>query len=234
MKFKEYLASFRPGFVAVPFSEKFRSGLAALFGMLFMGLALRYLPQLHGYALILLAPMAATSTLLYAVPHSPMSQPWNVFFGHVLSGIVGWGCSLLIPDPVVAGSCAVGLAIFGMHLAHSLHPPGGATALLMVLSATQFHLQGWEWLAVTLLANALLSVLFALIINNLIPGRRYPQPRAVAPPKASPPLVGSPVELSAADVEWALTKMESVIDVSEEDLLEIYHLATWHAIGGGK
>lgn len=223
MSYKEFFASFKPGFDPVPVVEKLRSGLSALLGILFTGLAMRYLPQEDGYPLVLLVPMAATATLLYAVPHSPMSQPWPVAFGHVLSGIVGWACSWLIPDPAVAGGCAVGLAIVCMHLAHCLHPPGGATALLMVLNAAQFHHQGWQWAAVTIAANALLSVLFALIINNLIPGRRYPIRRIG---------VFAPVNgLTKENIEWALTRMDGMIDVSEEDLLDIYRLAIRHARG---
>src|SRR5271169_6463965 len=100
MNFKERLAAFKPGFDAIPLAEKFRSAAAALAGTLLLGWALHFLPEV-GYPLSLLASMAAAAVLLFAVPHSPMAQPWPLLVGNLLSGVVGWGCSLLIPDPVV-------------------------------------------------------------------------------------------------------------------------------------
>jgi CBS domain-containing membrane protein len=222
MNFNDLISSFKPSFDPVPLPEKIRAGLAALAGILLMGWALRYLPS--GYPLIMLGSSAAAAVLLYAVPHSPMAQPWPVVGGNLLSGLVGWTCSMLIPDPVIAGACAVGLAVFLMHLSHCLHPPGGATALIMVLGAEQFHLHGWGWAAGTVVANTILSLLLALTINNLIPGRSYPMHRHAIKPRAA----GSS-SLGQEDIEWALTQMDGVIDVSEEDLLDIYRLASGHA-----
>ncbi len=227
MSFKALLASFKPSFDPVPLSEKIRAGLAALAGILFLGLALRYLPQ-SGFPLIIFASSAASAVLLYAVPHSPMAQPWALVGGNLLSGLIGWMCSLIIPDPVLAAGCAVGLAVFVMHLSHCLHPPGGATALIMVLGAEQFHHHGWGWAASAVLANTVLSLLLALTINNLIPGRRYPMNSASIPTLRK--TAAKPGELSPLDIEWALTQMDGVIDVSEEDLLSIYHLASGHAL----
>ena len=222
MNFKALLASFTPSFDPVPLPEKIRTGLAALAGTLLLGLALRYLSQ-PGYPLIMLASSAAAAVLLYAVPHSPMTQPWPVVGGNLLSGLAGWMCSLIIPDPVLAAGCAVGLAIFVMHLSHCLHPPGGATAMAMVLGAEQFQHHGWVWAVSVVLANTILSLLLALIINNLIPGRHYPMRRAAMPQTVAGSALGQ------EDIEWALTQMDGVIDVSEEDLLDIYRLASGHA-----
>ncbi len=226
MGFREFFASFTPAFDPTPLSEKVRSGLAAFTGILLLGAALHVLPHV-GYPLILLASTAAAAVLLFAVPHSPMAQPWPMLCGNVLAALVGWGCSLLIADPVWAGACAVGLAAFAMHLAHCLHPPAAATALLMVLNAEQFHQQGGKWMAITLLANVLLSLLLAIAINNLIPGRRYPARRGI--PAPSQPLIGC--NLTREDIEWSLAQMDSVIDVSEEDLIEIYQMAAQRARG---
>lgn len=224
MNLKELFLSHKPSFDPVPLAEKIRAGLAALTGILLMGLALHFLPQI-GYPPIMLASSAAAAVLLYAVPHSPMAQPWPVVGGNLLSGLVGWACSLLIPDPVMAAGCAVGMAVFLMHLSHCLHPPGGATALIAVLAGGQFHQHGWAWAAGTVLANTILTLLLALIINNLIPGRSYPIRRVIMPRHT----LGSS-ELGQEDIEWALTRMDGVIDVSEEDLLNIYRLASGHAM----
>jgi CBS domain-containing membrane protein len=227
MNLKDTFSSFKPSFDPVPPAEKIRAGLAAWAGILAMGWALHFLPQI-GYPLIMLASSAASAVLLFAVPHSPMAQPWPVVGGNLLSGMVGWACSLLIPDPILAAGCAVGLAVLVMHLSHCLHPPGGATALIMVLAAGQFHHHGWAWAAGTVFANTLLALSLALIINNLIPGRHYPMRGAARP--ALNAAANVPGELGQADIEWALTRMDGVIDVSEEDLLNIYRLASAHAM----
>jgi CBS domain-containing membrane protein len=229
MDFREFFASFKPGFDPIPLTEKFRSGFAALIGILLLGSALHFLPH-PGYPLAMLASMAAAAVLLYAVPHSPMAQPWPLICGNVISALVGWGCSLLVPDPVWAGAGAVGLSVFAMHLAHCLHPPGAATAIAMVLNAAQFQQQGGMWTAATVLANAAFSLLLAIAINNVIPGRHYPARRPIA--STQRPAISC--ELKREDIEWALTQMDSVIDVSEDDLIEIYQMAAGHAARGRK
>ncbi len=226
MNLKEFISSLKPSFDPVPLSEKIRASLAATAGILLLGLAFRFLPQ-AGYPLIILASSAAAAALLYAAPHSPMAQPWPLVGGNLLSGMAGWAFSLLIPDPVLAAACAVGMAVFLMHLSHCLHPPAAATAMIMVLGAEQFHQHGWGWTASVLLANTILSLLLALIINNLIHGRRYPMPGATM--SLLRQAKGSSGELRQEDIEWALTQMDGVIDVSEQDLLNIYHLASNHA-----
>jgi CBS domain-containing membrane protein len=224
MNFKDFYASLKPSFDPVPLAEKIRAALAATAAILLMGLAFRFLPQ-AGYPLVMLTSSAAASTLLYAAPHSPMAQPWPLVGGNLLSGMVGLACSLLIQDPVLAAACAVGMATFLMHLSHCLHPPGAATAMIMVLGAEQFHQHSWGWTANVLLANTILSLLLALAINNLIHGRRYPMRRRPAVRQAAL----SSVEFGQEDIEWALTQMEGVIDVSEQDLLNIYRLASERA-----
>jgi CBS domain-containing membrane protein len=224
MSFKDLISSFKPSFDPVPLGEKVRAALGAMVAILLTGLAFRFLPQ-AGFPLIMLTSSAAASALLYAAPHSPMVQPWPLVGGNLLSGMVGWACSMLIPDPVLAAACAVGMAIFLMHLLHCLHPPGAATAMIMVMGAEQFHQHGWGWTASVVLANTFLSLLLAIIINNLIHGRRYPI-RSTPVVRMASIRMG---EVGPEDIEWALTQMEGVIDISEQDLLNIYRLASERA-----
>lgn len=227
MSLKDWFASFKPGFDPVPLTEKFRSAVAALFGIMLLGSVLHFLPE-EGHPLMLFASMAAAAVLIYAAPHSPMAQPWPLLVGNLLSGAVGWMCSVSIPNPVLAAACAVGLAILVMHLTHSLHPPGGATAMIMVVNAAQIQHYSWQWVACAVLANAGFSLLLAVFINNVIHPGRYPAQRHHLPP---PGTAVPSCELAMEDVEWALGKMEGSIDVSEEDLLEIYRMAREHARG---
>ncbi|HKB60413.1 MAG TPA: HPP family protein [Gallionellaceae bacterium] len=228
MNVRELLSSFKPGVDITPFSEKIRSSVAALAGMALLGLAVQAVPG-PGYPLTLLASMAAAAVLLFAVPHSPMAQPWPLLTGNLLSGAVGWACALWIPGVVWAAAAAVGLSIFVMHLTRSLHPPGAATAMVIVLQFPVFHHDGGLWTASMVFANVLFSLLFAILLNNLAHRGRYPVWRRSAapaplsvPPRSAPPL-------TREDVEWAVRQMEGVTDVSAEDLLEIYRRAAEHA-----
>ena len=227
MNFKEFALSFKTHTAPVPFPEKIRSGLAAGFGILLLGIALKFLPQ-PNYPLVMLGSIAASAVLLFAVPHSPMAQPRPLLGGHLISTLAGWLCSQHISDPVIAAGCAVGFAVFLMHYLNCLHPPAAATALTLVVHSTQFTPMGWPWVACIVLANIGISLVLAVLINNLIPGRHYPMrhtPQPALPPSTQP----NHVQIDQADIEWALTQMDGVIDVSEEDLAEIYELAIKHA-----
>lgn len=220
MSIDTILRSFMPHSAPITLAEKLRSGLAGGIAILLLALSLRYLPQ-HDYPLMLLTPMAASAALLYAAPHSPFSQPWNLVGGHVVSAVCGWICSVFIPADWLAGGLAVGSAITLTYILKCLHPPGAATALLMVLSSSQFHDMGWQWTAWIVFANAGISVLLALLINNAVHGRHYPMPLAVP----GHPKIETVVAPEQADIEWAVEQMDSMIDVSLEDLTEIYGLA---------
>ncbi len=122
----------------------------------------------------MLGSIAASAALLFAVPHSPMAQPWPLLGGHLISTLAGWLCSQHISDPLLAAGCAVGLAIFLMHYLNCLHPPGASTALTLALLSAQFHPMGLSWVVSIVSANIGISFVLALLINNLLPGRHYP------------------------------------------------------------
>ncbi|MBI4809368.1 MAG: HPP family protein [Nitrosomonadales bacterium] len=221
MDSRSFFASFKPHPLQTSTAEKLRSGIAGGLAILLLTLALQYLPQ-TGLPLLIVASMAASATLLYATPHSPLSQPWNLVGGHIVSALAGLACSALIPEPALAAGAAVGLAILLMQFLNCLHPPSAATALMMVLGSSQFHVMQWQWALLIVAINAGISLLLALAINNLLPGRRYPMH---ALPVQAPPKPAPFIALEERDLKWALERMDSAIDVSEEDLAEIYKLA---------
>ncbi len=221
----DFFKRFRPQVSPVSLAEKIRSGLAGGVAILVLGLVLHALPQ-GPYQIVMLGSIAASAVLLFAVPHSPLAQPWNLVGGHLISSLPGWWCGVLIHDPVLAGAAAVGMAIFLMYYLHCLHPPGAATALTLVLASQQFHPMGELWALYIIAANALTFLILGLVINNLLPERHYPMQAATAP---KPPQPGPFITLEPADIEWALARMDSTIDVSEEDLAIIYQHALQHA-----
>ncbi|MDD2701536.1 MAG: HPP family protein [Sideroxydans sp.] len=224
MKAASFLRSFAPHRSPAPFAERLRSGLAGGLGIFLLAWALHLLPQPQ-FPLMLLGSMAASAVLLYAVPHSPLAQPWNLIGGHLISALAGWITISLVHDPLTAAGVAVGSAIFLMYVLDCLHPPGAATALTLVLGATQFQQMGAGWTATIVASNAFLSLLLALLINNALPRRHYPQ----APAAPLAPAPAARVLPEQQDIERALAEEDSLLDISTDDLLDLYARAQQHA-----
>jgi len=136
----------------------------------FLGIAtLAYLTAQSGYPLIA-APFGATAVLVFGVPDSPLAQPRNVILGNCIAAIV---CVCLVQlfgtEPWVM-ALAVALAIKLMQVTRSVHPPGGAIALLGVMNQAS-----WDFVLTPVLAGSLVIVGCTILFNNLMPGRPYPQ-----------------------------------------------------------
>lgn len=122
----------------------------------------------------LVASMGASAVLLFAVPHGPLSQPWSVFGGHLVSAIIGVACIQLQVPAHLAGALAVALAITAMHYLRCIHPPGGATALTAVAGGASVHALGFEFVVTPVLINVLIILGVAILFNMPFPWRRYP------------------------------------------------------------
>lgn len=148
-----------------------------------------------------------------------MTQPWSVVGGNTLSALLGLAMVQLLPDPHVAAGLSVAAALLLMFSLRCLHPPGGAVALLTVLTYTE----AWSFAFVPVLLNSLLLVLFAVVYNRLT-GHAYPHPRPLPLPNdpASP-------RLSSADLDAALSRYNEVLDVDREDLEVLLRDAQAHA-----
>ncbi|HEY1172738.1 MAG TPA: HPP family protein [Verrucomicrobiae bacterium] len=206
-------------------AEKLISGIAAFIGILcVLGLSSLFLSD-AGLPLVV-ASMGASAVLLFAVPHGPLSQPWPLIGSHAISAFIGVTVTRFCHYPLVASGLAVGLAIIVMYYLGCIHPPGGATALTAVLGGSQIHDLGYLFVLLPVLLNTSILLLTAIALNWFFPWRRYPtflQPHPVTKP-IDPAI--SPEHLS-----YALKQMGSFIDVTEEDLAEIYELARQHAQG---
>ena len=134
----------------------------------------------------LVASMGASAVLLFAVPHGPLSQPWAVLGGHLVSAVVGVACTKVIAQPMLAAPVAVGLAIGTMHYLRCIHPPGGATALSAVVGGETVHQLGFHYVLTPVLLNATIILLVALLFNYPFPWRRYPLALAQRPAAAVP------------------------------------------------
>mgnify|MGYP006283505445 CR=1 FL=1 len=174
---------------------------------------------------LVVASMGASAVLVFAVPHGALSQPWPVLGGHLTSAAVGVSSAQWIAEPLLAGPLAVGLAILAMHYARCIHPPGGATALAAVIGGAAVRDLGYGFLLVPVLVNLLALLAVGVLFNYPFPWRRYP----AALVAAGPATVAEPPALDRDDLAYALRQIGSFIDVSDEDLLRIYALASRHA-----
>jgi len=178
-------------------------------------------------SLLIVPSMGASAVLLFAVPHGALSQPWNVFGGHLLSAAIGVSCAILVPHQILAASLAVGLAVGAMHYLRCIHPPGGATALAAVIGGEATRTLGYQFLVTPVLINVLTMLAVAVLFNNLFHWRRYPTWLANRQQSAAAPLpLPAKPGIEHADLVSALSQIDSFIDVSEQDLLRIYELAT--------
>ena len=177
-------------------------------------------------ASILIVPsMGASAVLLFAAPHAPFSQPWNVIAGHLLSAVTGVACWQWISDLTLAASASVGLAIGIMYLARCVHPPGGATALAAVIGADRLHDLGFGYVLQPILLNVVVILLVAVLFNGFFKWRRYPaQLHSKRKPTALQEVKYAPIKHE--DFVYALSQIDTIVDASEDDLLEIYRLAT--------
>ncbi len=215
-RFKKFALSFLAVPLQVDARERWRAFMGAAFGILITALVSSVLVDTALPSTWLVAPMGASAVLVFAVPASPMAQPWSVLGGHLISALVGVTCAIYITDPVLAASISVGVAIALMFSLRCLHPPGGATALLAVI----LHATSYRFALFPVLVNSLLLVSAGVLYNNLT-GRAYPHAqRPVPPPEPAPP-----ARFSTADMDAALAHYNQVLDVSRDDLQELLHLA---------
>jgi CBS domain-containing membrane protein len=173
----------------------------------------------------IVASMGASAVLLFAVPHGALSQPWPLIGGHVVSAVIGVTCARLVPDHILAASLAVGLAIGAMHYLRCVHPPGGATALVAVIGGPAVTVLGYQYVLTPVAINAFVMFLVAFLFNVLFPWRRYP---AHLHETLRPPHEAGHDAIRHEDFVYALSQMDTFVDVTEEDLVQIYELATRH------
>jgi CBS-domain-containing membrane protein len=129
----------------------------------------------HDLALMI-GSFGASAVLLYGAPRSPLAQPRNLVGGHMLSALMGVLCwQMFHAVPGLAQALAVATSIALMHLTRTLHPPGGATALICTLGSAEIQRLGFWYVLMPATVGPLILLLVALVVNNLPRSRRYPE-----------------------------------------------------------
>ena len=154
---------------AVSWRERLRSVIGAFVGLLLVLALAKYLGELSGLDEWLMASLGASALLVFALPQSPMAQPWAVIAGNTLSALVGISVIHVISEPLIAMSLAASLSILGMFILRCLHPPAAAVALIVVLG----HVMHYRYAFFPVMVDSMLLILAGAVYSNLT-GKKYP------------------------------------------------------------
>ncbi len=124
---------------------------------------------------MVIGSFGASAVLIYGAINSPLAQPRNLVGGHIFSAVIGVTCYNIFPSHLwLASSLAVATAIAMMHATKTLHPPGGATALIAVIGSSKIHALGYLYAIIPAGVSAIIMLIVALLVNNLSKNRKYP------------------------------------------------------------
>jgi CBS domain-containing membrane protein len=181
-------------------------------------------------AALVVASMGASAVLLFAVPHGPLSQPWSLTGGHLVSALIGVTCALWVPNEILAGALAVGLAIGAMHYLNCIHPPGGATALTAVLGGDAVHALGYQFVITPVLINLLVILTVAVLFNYPFVRRRYPASLARRGMRGNAAQAAAPRPgFNRNELEQALRELDLHPFLPDTELEKIHVLANQQA-----
>lgn len=216
------LRKFGPVMAAPHAPEVIRAALGAALGLLACDLVLSALSG-GGFAhLALIAPFGASAFLIFAVPNSPLAQPFSVVAGNTLAALAALATLAVIPQPLLAAPIAVALAIAAMGATRSFHPPAGAVALATVIAASGPTPPGLSFaLSPVGLGSALLVL--AGILWNRATGRVYPF-RQPAPNPAHGTRDTAPdrrLGLTPPELAHLLDRLRMTPNIGVEDLARV-------------
>lgn len=158
----------------VDYKEHFWSFLGAFFGIGIIAFI-----QSHSLSstenIFLIGSFGASSVLIYGAIQSPLAQPRNLVGGHVISALVGVTVFKIVPDIIwLSAPLAVAFSIVLMQYTKTLHPPGGATALIAVSSTGKIPELGYWYVLSPVLSGCIILLITALFFNNMTSNRSYP------------------------------------------------------------
>ncbi|BBP46935.1 hypothetical protein THMIRHAS_23080 [Thiosulfatimonas sediminis] len=203
-------------------SEKLYSALGGFIGIFAVAIISHHWAPAESIWLIT-ASMGASAVLLFAAPHGPMSQPWPLLGGHLISALIGILFALYalpLLDPLLVMGLSVSLSIFAMYALGCLHPPGGATALTVILGAISAPSSiGFDFLLFPVLLNVLVILMIAVFFHSLSQ-KKYPVYFA----SEQSPIALQHTGLSHEEFLSALSKIDSFVDINEQELRRILEL----------
>jgi len=208
--------------------ERLKAAVGAMLGVILAGGMLALFPTGDIW---LVAVLGATAIIVFALPHSPLAQPWSVLGGYLVAAVASLVAASLVPSFLLAAGLALGATVWCMTRFKCMHPPGGALVLVVVSEGVPTLGHAGHILLVAL-GNAIAILLAALLINNFLLRRSYPQCRVTpvpSPHRGSDLAPGERSGLSHDDIEHAVQSLGSFVDVQEGELVRIFNAAVDHA-----
>lgn len=227
---------FRPIIAGATLRDRVIACIGALLGIGLTSLLTRLIAGGDLLQPLIIGPVAASAVLVFAVPTSPLAQPWPVLGGNVIGGLSGLLLAWLMAPvdwaaPLVA-ALAVPASILAMSLARCLHPPGGAMALLMALSFQNTGLSGVWTPLVPVVINLCILIAAAALFHRAT-GRSYPHRPETAPANvhgSNDPPASMRNAFEPADIDAALASLDESFDINRDDLLRLIRHAEVAAI----
>ncbi len=222
--------AFGPAIAPTPLREAMRAGLGALLALAALGTFVLGPEGSRQLGLYLIAPFGATAVLLFAVPNSPLAQPWSAIVGNTVAATVGVAVCLVLDDPVLRVALTVGLAIAAMGLARAMHPPGGAIAMTAALSPLEIRELGFSFVLAPVALGTVVLVLVAIAYARAT-GRHYPL-RQFEDPKpmgTTGPALSERLGLSEAELSDILQRYRQSLNLGVEDLARLIGAAELQA-----
>lgn len=222
---------FQPLLAGATLKERLIACAGALIGIAFTGFVSGYLLGQGAHLPLIVAPIGASAVLLFAVPTSPLAQPWSIIGGNTISAAVGLFVAQFVHDPAVAIGLSVALAIAAMSFTRSLHPPGGAAALTAALGGPAVASWGLLFPFVPVALNSCLLVGLGLVFHKLAK-RNYPHVAAPAPVnmhKTNDLPASVRVGFRDEDIDLALATLEESFDIDRSDLGRVLRQVELHA-----
>ena len=146
-----------------------QSIIAAIFSIITIGV-LTFLTYKTEFGVFLLASFGSSMVLLYGYPESPFAKPKNVFFGHLVTALVGVIFVALIPLPMYVNiALAVGVGIFLMILLNVVHPPAGGNPIMVIIGSVSY-----DYLLSPIIFGCIIIISLAILINKFLLKKNYP------------------------------------------------------------
>ena len=146
-----------------------KSFIAGLFSVITIA-ALSLLTYKTQYGIFLIASFGSSMVVLFGYPESPFAQPKNIFFGHLLTALIGVLFVNFIPLPLyVTIPLAVGIAVGLMILLNVPHPPAGGNPIIVIMGSVSF-----DFLINPIISGTIIILIFGIILNRIILKKKYP------------------------------------------------------------
>src|SRR5689334_13736020 len=222
---------FSPILAGATLRERLIACFGALLAIGLTGIISGYLFGQGPHLPLIVAPMGASAVLLFAVPASPLAQPWSIIGGNTISAIMGVAAASAIHDPIIATGVGVSLAIAAMSFTRCLHPPGGAAALTAVLGGPVVASWGMLFPFVPVALNSCLLVVLGLVFHKL---SRHNYPHVVAVPVNTHLTADRPAAertgFQEEDIDAALAKLNETFDIDRADLGRLLRQVEFEAV----